>query len=399
MRTTDHTGVPSRLAVSARAASAQRSAIREIFDRANTMEGVIRLEIGEPSFLTPAHIRAGAREAAAAGFTRYTPNGGFASLRELIAEKIERVDRYTVSPDDVVVTPGAMNALFSLYLALLEPGEEVLLPTPGYPNMDEMVRLLGGVAVFYQLRPEHGYLPDPAEIDALVTPRTKAIFVNSPSNPTGAVFPRALMEELVDVAARHGFWVISDEVYDEMILDDGLEHFSPARLDAERVVTVYSFSKIYAMTGWRIGYLAAPRVLADVLRKLQEPQVSCPSAISQKAAEAALLGPRDEIEAMIAAYRVRRDRAWSALERHGIGAFRTQGTFYMLLDIGEQAQDSMAFALRLLEQHRVAVAPGVVHGPGGAGKVRISLAVEPELIEEGIARIAAAVERGAGVRR
>jgi aspartate aminotransferase len=172
-----------------------------------------------------------------------------------------------------------------------------------------------------------------------------------------------------------------------MIFDDGLEHFSPARLDRERLVTVYSFSKIYAMTGWRIGYLAAPPVLADAVRKLQEPQVACPSAISQKAAEAALLGPREEIDA----YRVRRDRAWAALERHGIPAFRTQGTFYMLLDIGEPARDSMAFALRLLEDHRVAVAPGIVHGPGGAGKVRISLAVEPELVEEGIARIAAAV--------
>ena len=391
MGTIDSTGVPSRLVVAARAASARRSAIREIFDRANAMEDVIRLEIGEPSFLTPAHIRAGAREAADAGFTRYTPNGGFASLRELIAEKIERVDGYTVNVDQVVVTPGAMNALFSLYLALLEPGDEVLLPTPGYPNMDEMVRLLGGVAVFYDLRPENGYLPDPAEVEALVTPRTKAIFVNTPSNPTGAVFPRELVQELVDIAARHGFWLISDEVYDEMILDPGLEHFSPARLDPERVVTVYSFSKIYAMTGWRIGYLAAPQPLADALRKLQEPQVSCPSAISQKAAEAALLGPRDEIDAMTEAYRARRDRAWSAIERTRLSAFRTQGTFYMLLDIGAQAVDSMAFALRLLEDHRVAVAPGVVHGPGGAGKVRISLAVEPEVVEEGIARIAAAV--------
>lgn len=391
MGTTDSTGIRSRLVIATRAASAERSAIREIFDRANAMEDVIRLEIGEPSFLTPAHIRAGAREAADAGFTRYTPNGGFASLRELIAEKIERVDGYTVGADEVVVTPGAMNALFSLYLALLEPGDEVLLPTPGYPNMDEMVRLLGGVAVFYELRSENGYLPDPAEVEALVTRRTKAIFVNTPSNPTGAVFPRELVQEIVDVAARHGFWLISDEVYDEMILDSNLEHFSPARLDRERVVTVYSFSKIYAMTGWRIGYLAAPRLLADVVRKLQEPQVSCPSAISQKAAEAALLGPREAIDAMTEAYRVRRDRAWSAIERSGLRAFRTQGTFYMLLDIGEQAIDSMAFAVRLLEEHRVAVAPGVVHGPGGAGKVRISLAVEPEVIEEGIARIAAAV--------
>jgi aspartate aminotransferase len=390
----DPDSLPSRLTVSARAASARRSAIREIFDRANELEGVIRLEIGEPSFPTPAYIRAGAARAADEGFTRYTPNGGLRSLRALIAEKIERVDRYAVDADDVVVTPGAMNALFSLYLALLEPGDEVLLPTPGYPNMDEMVRLLGGVAVFYHLRPETGYLPDPAEVDALATPRTRAIFVNSPANPTGAVFPRELVAELVAVAARRGIWVLSDEVYDELLLDDELEHFSPARLDAERVVTVYSFSKIYAMTGWRIGYLAAPRFLADTLRKLQEPQVSCPSAISQKAAEAALLGPRAEIEAMRAAYRVRRDRAWAAVGRHGISAFRTQGTFYMLLDLGDQAEDSLAFALRLLEEHRVAVAPGVVHGPGGVGKVRISLAAEPEIIEEGIARIAAALEQG-----
>ena len=160
MGTTDSTSIRSRLVIATRAASAERSAIREIFDRANAMEDAIRLEIGEPSFLTPAHIRAGAREAADAGFTRYTPNGGFASLRELLAEKIERVDGYTVGADEVVVTPGAMNALFSIYLALLEPGDEVLLPTPGFPNMDEMVRLLGGVAVFYELRSENGYLPD-----------------------------------------------------------------------------------------------------------------------------------------------------------------------------------------------------------------------------------------------
>ena len=187
MRAVDPDSVPSRLTVSARAASTRRSAIREIFDRANELEGVIRLEIGEPSFPTPAYIRAGAARAADDGFTRYTPNGGLRSLRALIAGKIERVDRYAVDADDVVVTPGAMNALFSLYLALLEPGDEVLLPTPGYPNMDEMVRLLGGVAVFYHLRPETGYLPDPAEVDALATPRTRAIFVNSPANPTGVV--------------------------------------------------------------------------------------------------------------------------------------------------------------------------------------------------------------------
>ena len=264
----------------ARALDARRSAIREVFDAANRMPDAIRLEIGEPSFRTPRFVVDAAFEAAAAGQTGYTPNGGYASLREALAEKIERVDGFAVDPDAVVVTPGAMNALFSIYLALLEPGDEVLLPTPGFPNMDEMVRLLGGEPVFYRLERESGYLPSREELEPLVTTRTKAIFANTPGNPTGAVFPADTVRGLAELAAERGVWLISDEVYDELILDD-LPHVSAAALVPDApVVSVYSFSKVYAMTGWRLGYCAAPPQLADVLRKLQEPQVSCPSAIS-----------------------------------------------------------------------------------------------------------------------
>jgi aspartate/methionine/tyrosine aminotransferase len=382
----------------ARAVAAKRSTIRVVFEAANQRPDAIRLEIGEPSFRTPDHILEGALEAARAGFTGYTPNGGLPSLRELLADKIGRVDGYTVSPEQVVATPGGMNALFSIYLAILEPGDEVLLPTPGFPNMDEMVRLLGGTPVFYKLRPEDGYLPDPARLEALITPRTKAIFANTPSNPTGAVFPAALVEEIVALARRRDVLLIADEVYDEMILDDDLEHTAAGRFDEDgHVVSVYSFSKIYAMTGWRLGYCVAPPPLADLLRKLQEPEVSCPSVISQKAAEAALTGPREPIDAMWRAYRERRDRAWARIQATGLRAFRTQGTFYMLVDVSEAGVDSMDFTLRLLDEAGVAVAPGSVFGPAGEGTIRISLALEPEILEEGIARIAHMVRAVAAV--
>jgi aspartate aminotransferase len=376
-----------------RAVAAKRSAIREVFDLANRMPDAIRLEIGEPSFPTPAHVIEAAFEAARSGYTRYTPNGGLATLRELIADRLRRVDGYRPDPDQVVVTPGGMNALFSIYLALLAPGDEVLLPTPGFPNMDEMVRLLGGVPVFYELRLEDGFLPDLDEVEALVTPRTKAIFANTPSNPTGAVFPRQLVEGLVRLAERHDLYLIADDVYDEMVLDEGREHVAAARFDESgRVVSVYSFSKIYAMTGWRLGYAVAPPVLADLLRKLQEPEVSCPSTVSQKAAEAALAGPQDVVAAMRSAYTERRDRAWRLVEQRDLPGFRTQGTFYMVLDVSDAGLPAMEFTLRLLREWGVAVAPGEVFGPGGAGLVRVSLGEESRTLEEGLGRLADAVE-------
>lgn len=374
---------------------AKRSAIREVFDLAARVPDAIRLEIGEPSFRTPSHIIAGAMEAAEAGFTHYTANGGMESLRVLLTEKIERVNRYHADPASVVVTPGAMNALFSIYLALLDLGDEVLLPTPGYPNMDEMVSLLGGVPRFYHLS-AGDYLPDIAEIDSLVTPRTKAIFVNTPANPSGVVFPRALVGQLVEFASARGVWMIFDEVYDELLLDDGLRHVSAASLDPSApIVSVYSFSKVYAMTGWRVGYCVAPLELASVLRKLQEPQVSCPSAISQKAAEAALTGPREEIDAMRLAYAARRDRARAAAAELGLRVSRTEGTFYMLVDVSGSGLTSRDFTMRLLRDARVAVAPGEVFGPGGQGLVRISLAREPDEIAEGLRRISATISAAA----
>jgi aspartate aminotransferase len=385
-------GVVELPGLSSHAFSAKRSAIREVLDLANSIPDAIRLEIGEPSFKTPEHIIRAAFEAAESGFTRYTPNGGLASLRDLISAKIQRVNQYRADPADIVVTPGAMNALFSSYLAVLEPGDEVLLPTPGYPNMDEMVRLLGGEPIFYNLSASGQYLPDVDEIESLIGPRTKAMFVNTPANPSGAVFPRGLVERLVELAARRNVWMIYDEVYDELVLDDGLEHVAAASIDRSApIISVYSFSKVYAMTGWRVGYCVAPHELAGVLRKLQEPQVSCPSTVSQKAAEAALTGPREPIEAMRLAYRARRDRARAEAERLGLSVSHGEGTIYMLVDISPSGLTSRDFTMRLLAERSVAVAPGEVFGPGGQGLVRISLAREPEEIAEGLSRISGAI--------
>ena len=378
-----------------RADSLRRSEIRVLFDAAARLGGdVIRLEVGEPSFTTPAHVIEAAARAARDGHTGYGPNGGLLSLRELLVDKLRNINGIEASTDEIVVTPGAMNALYSVYLALLETGDEVLLPTPGFPNMDETIRLLGSRPVFYPLSADNGFLPDVGQLEALVTERTRILFVNTPANPTGAVYPAPLMRDLVEFAARHDLWLLCDEVYDEMVLSPGCVHTAAAPLDADgRVITVCSFSKVYAMTGWRVGYAAAPRPVADLLRKLQEPLVSCPSTISQKAAEAALTGPRAPYGDMLAAYRCRRDAALDAAATAGVRAVPSDGTLYMLLDVSAAGVDDLEFALALLESESVSVAPGSVFGPAGRGWARISLAAEESAITEGVRRLAKALHR------
>ena len=388
------TDLKESLAFSDRARDLRRSTIRVLFDAADQNPDAIRLEVGEPSFTTPQHIIDAASSAAAAGYTRYGPNGGLTSLRELLVDKIQKVNGFKAAFDQVVVTPGAMNGLYSIYAALLNPGDEVLLPTPGFPNMDETVRLLGGQPVFYELERTDGYLPDPDRIASLVTPRTKALFLNTPNNPTGAVLPPERIEAILSVTSERGVWVISDEVYDQLILDDGLPYLSPGSVDTSMpIISVYSFSKVYSMTGWRVGYVVAPPALAQILRTLQEPQVSCPSTISQKAAEAALTGPREPIEAMRSAYVENRDSAWTRLLELGLEGFRTQGTFYMLVDIAKSGLAPLDFSLRLLEEGGVAVAPGEVFGPGGNEVVRISLANDRENIELGLDALSSFIEK------
>lgn len=368
----------------------RRSEIRVLFDAAIRTPGALRLEVGEPSFTTPAHIIDAAARAAHDGHTGYGPNGGLTSLRELLVEKLFKVNGIPTEIDEIVVTPGGMNALYSAFGVLLEPGDEVLLPTPGFPNMDEMIRLYSCKPVFYNLDVNSGFTPDLAELKSLLTSRTKVLFINSPSNPTGTVFDERTMSGLVEFAKQNDLWVVSDEVYDELLLDDNVQHVPAARFDEDgRVISIFSFSKVYAMTGWRVGYLVANRQVSDLVRALQEPQVSCPSTISQKAAEAALTGPREPINEMLTAYRKRLTLALSTATKYKMRAVKSTGTIYMLLNVGDYGSNGdVDFALDLLKSHRVSVAPGSVFGPGGLGMVRISLAASETTIENGIIGIA-----------
>jgi aspartate aminotransferase len=381
--------------IAARSRAYRQSQIRMVFDAAARRDNVLSLEIGEPSFATPPHVIEAAARAALGGATHYPPTGGLPGLRARIAEDLSR--RYSYSPalENVVVTAGATTGIVSLFGCLLDPGDEVLVPTPGFPNMDEFVKFADGVPVFYRLDRERGYLPSIDDLERARTTRTKVLFLNTPTNPSGSVYPAALMEAIIEWTASRGIWLISDEVYDQILLDEEVEHVPAARYaPADHVISVYSFSKRYAMTGWRIGYCVAPVSIADQLRKL-ELHGSYTSIVAQTAAEAALAGPQEPFDVMVDAYRRRRDLAWDLSHALGLAAFRPQGAFYMMVDISHAASSSLDFCLRLLDEENVALAPGAVFGPGGEGSVRVSLCAEEATLSEALPRLAHALTRTA----
>jgi len=368
----------------------RRSGIREVMDLAAGMSDVLHLEVGEPDFPTPRHIVEAGVAAARAGLTHYTPNAGLPELRDAIACVAGQVHGRPVSREQVVVTSGSVCGLMTSLMALVEPGDEVLIPDPGWPNYEMMVLSTGAVPVRYCLPEEHDFAPDLTALGSRVSPHTKAIIVNSPSNPTGAVFGKEIARGLVEWAREHDVYILSDEVYDQLIYEG--EHYSPARWDGdERVIAVYSFSKTYAMTGWRIGYVVAPATIAGVITKLQEPVVSCASAISQKAAEIAIAGPQTCVLEMRNAYRQRRDAALTILRQAKVRATVPRGAFYVLVDVSRAASETFPFARQLLQEQRVAVAPGETFGEAGCGHVRVSLAADQRVVEEGVRRLVAAL--------
>ena len=367
------------------------SGIRRITNAAVTIPDCIRLEMGEPQFATPAHICDAADRAARDGFTKYTASQGLLSLREAMSAKLARVNGLAVPPERIVATNGALSGLFTTCLALLAPGDEMLIPDPGWPNWEMMILAAGGRVVRYPTPRERAFLPDPDTMDVLVTPRTRAIIVNSPSNPTGAVMPAALVERMLAFAKRHDLWVVSDECYDECLFDG--EHVSPARFDADgRVISLFSCSKTYAMTGWRVGYAAVPEAAIGVLAKLQQPVLGNICSVAQKAAEAALIGPQDCVAEMRDYYRARREQAVAMLAAAGMPVAVPGGAFYVMVDVSRAHRDATAFALDLLHTHKVAVAPGETFGPGGAGLVRIALCASEEDIARGLGKLIEVVQ-------
>lgn len=365
-----------------------RSGIRAVMELAAVVPDALHLEVGEPDFPTPPHIVEAAAAAARDGHTKYTASRGYLSLREAIAAKVAASNGFTVSPSEVVVVSGAVTALMEAFLAIVEPGDVVLLPDPGWPNTEMMVVLAGGRPVRYPLLAESGFEPDlDALTDLVRRERPKAIYVNSPGNPTGGVFSHATIERICELAESGDAFIVSDECYEAITFD--APHHSPASLVPQRTLSAFSFSKTYAMTGWRVGYLAAPTPLAELVAKIQEPVISCASAISQKAAEAALNGPQDIVGEMVTAYRSRRDALVATLREAGMLVAEPRGAFYVMANVSRSGLDGRAFALRLIEERGVAVAPGDTFGPAAGNLVRISLASDAQTLAEGARRIIA----------
>jgi len=375
-------------ALAPNAATMKRSGIRQIMDLAWSLPGpIIGMHVGEPSFDAPKHVIEAGRAAWADGYTHYVPNAGLPELRAAIASKVLERNGFEVTPEQVVVSAGGAEALHLAFTLTLTAGCEVLIPDPGWPNFAMAVHLLQATPVGYQLRAEAGFRPRIEDLEALVTPRTRAIVVNTPSNPLGTVLPAADVEALVRFADRHDLWLISDECYDGLTY--GAEHVSAARYDvAGRVLSSFSFSKTYAMTGSRVGYLVVPPPVSADAAKLQEPMIACVNAPAQRAALAALTGPQDEAAQMLATYRTRRDLAVAQLQQAGRPYLEPEGAFYLWIDVRDRAQgDVGAWGLRFLKEQGVAVAPGTVFGDGGEGWIRVSLATDTEHLLEGLARI------------
>lgn len=387
------------LSLSARAGLLKPSPTLGITAKANAMKAegidIVSFGAGEPDFNTPTPICDAAIEAIKQGFTKYTPTPGIPQLRAAIAKKLERDNGLRYNPDQIVVSSGAKQSLYNAMQVLIDPGDEVILIAPYWMTYAEQIRLAGGVPVVVRARSESGFVPDYEQLKDAVTSKTKAILVNSPSNPTGAVLPRETLKEIAALALRHGLWVIADEIYEHLIYD-GLKHVPIASLGSdilERTITINGCSKSYAMTGWRIGYAAAPLPVAKAMSNFQDQVTSSANSFAQKGAVVALGLDPTTIESMRKEFEARRDLIYRLLtEIPGVKIQKPKGAFYALPDVsaylGEDLKSDSDLAAYLLEEAKVAVVPGSVFE--GAGHIRLSYAISREDIEKGVARIAKA---------
>jgi aminotransferase len=384
----------SREFISERVATLKPSGIRKFFDIVATMDDVISLGIGEPDFTTPEPILEAGIKAIRNGETHYTSNAGIYELREAISDLLEEKYQVCYDPaDEVVVTVGVSEALYLALTAVINPGEEIIIPTPCFVSYQAEVILAGGVPIEVPGSLENNFQPEPGLIEAAITPQTKAIFIGFPNNPTGAVATRENLLEIGRIAEEHDLLVISDEIYDSLVY--GVEHVCFAALPGmkERTITLGGFSKSYAMTGWRVGYATAPaEILGGLVRVHQYTVMSAPS-MSQLAALAAIQHGADYVEEMRVKYDRRRQLIVSRLNDIGLETFMPQGAFYAFPKIECTGLDDDQFAQKLLKEEKVAVVPGSAFGAGGEGFVRCSYATRYEKIEEALDRIGNFVKR------
>ncbi len=365
------------------------SGIRIMFAMADEIPGVVNLGIGQPDLDTPEFIRDAAKQALDEGYTRYPPAKGFLDLRRVIAKKLKQENGIDADPDtEVYVAVGAMQVIFNTCLHMINPGDEVIVIDPGYDYYSQ-IRLFGGVPVPVAAYESNQFKVDPADIRASITDKTKLMIINTPSNPTGAIFGEEILQSIAEMAIEHDIWVLSDEPY-EHILFDGRKHVSIGALEgmAQRTISAFTLSKSYAMTGWRVGYTAAPKPVIDEMEKLMEHMVSGVNAVAQRAALAALTAPQDCVQEMVTTYDKRRHLVHEGLnDIDGITCLKPESTFYAFPNISSLGLSSWDFAKYMVREHKVAIVPGSIFGKAGEGYVRLSFAANMEQLTEGIARI------------
>jgi len=374
--------------LSSRVAGLRPSGIRKFFDIAATMKDVISLGIGEPDFTTPDPILEAGVRSLRAGETHYTSNAGMMQLRQALAANLERLYGACYDPaTELVITVGVSEALYLAATAILEPGDEVIIPTPCFVAYQAEVVLAGGVPVELPSKLENNFQLDPKEVEAAITPRTKAILIGYPNNPTGAVASREVLMEVARIAEKYDLIVISDEIYDRLVY--GLPHVCFASLPGmkPRTILLGGFSKDYAMTGWRIGYAAAPAEILAGLLRIHQYTLMCAPTMAQEAAYTALVDCESYVQDMIAEYDRRRKLIVGGLNQLGLVTFEPHGAFYAFPQVTVSGMDEETFAQRLLQEEKVAVVPGSAFGAGGAGFVRCSYATAYEKIEEALHRM------------
>lgn len=354
---------------------------------ARTGVDVVAMTAGEPDFQPPEHVLRAAHEAIERGMTKYTPSEGTLELREAVCAKFRRENALDYAPDQIIVSTGGKQVLYNAFMATLDPGDEVVIPTPYWVSYPAQVQLAGGVTVPVTTLSEEGFVPDPERVRAALSDRTRVILLNSPSNPTGAVYPREVVREIVEMAAERNIWVFADDLYEHLVYDG--EFTAAAGYAPDKTLVIHGASKAYALTGWRIGYGAGPKALISAMNRLQGQVTGGTNAVAQHAAMAALNEvekTRAFIERTKRAYIERRDVLVEGLNRLGLETPKPQGAFYVMTDVTPLHKDEGVVAIRLLEEAHVGVVPGTdFEAPG---RVRFSYATSLENIHKALERIA-----------
>ena len=360
-------------------------------------EDVIGFGAGEPDFPTPQFVLVAAKHALNNGMTRYTPSSGTLELREAICRKLKRDNNINYAPDEIIVSNGAKHSLYNVFQAILNPGDEVLIPQPYWLSYPEMVKMADGMPVFIETKEENFFKVSVEDLEQAITPKTKAIIINSPNNPNGCVYNEKELAEIAELAVKKEIFIVSDEIYEEMVYDDA-EHISIASLNEDIkgfTLTVNGMSKAYAMTGWRIGYTAGPKEVIKIMNNIQSHSTSNPNSIAQYASTVALDAPKNEIKEMIQEFDKRRLYMVDKINSIPyLSCKRPKGAFYVMMNISKaigkrwgnkEINGSLSFADALLESKKVTVVPGIAFGADSY--VRLSYAVSLDKIQKGLDRI------------